>query len=425
MSASSTASTPAAAYTRISALAADRAVHRAFSWLHLQEPQIRRWQLEATAIPAPPFAESARADWFLQRFTELRLMNPHIDDEGNVLAEIPSASSDPTVPFVLLSAHIDTVFPAGTDCTPREEDGRLLAPGITDNGAALAAMLALVAALQSAGIQPACPILFAANVGEEGEGDLRGMKHLFTRGPYRGRIAAALALEGAGLSTVISRALGSRRLRIAVTGPGGHSWADFGRPNPIHALATALAALAELPLPMQPRTTLNVGTVNGGTSVNSIPSFATADVDLRSVSGHQLDQIELATLRTLERTVAAANEAAADSEILTLAVERIGDRAAGELSETSPLLTSLQAVDRHLQLATESRIGSTDANFPLSLGIPAMALGAGGTGGGMHTTDEWFDPTNRTLALRRLLLLLLDACQLAADGTFAANRTGN
>ena len=416
MSAAPPTYTPAAAYTRIAALAADRAIHRAFSWLHLQEPQIRRWQLEATAIPAPPFAEAARADWFLQRFTELGLANPHIDAEGNALAELPSASDGP---FVLISAHLDTVFPAGTDCTPREEEGRLLAPGITDNGAALAAMLALAAAMQSAGIQPACPILFAANVGEEGEGDLRGMKHLFTEGPYRGRITAALALEGAGLATVISRALGSRRLRITITGPGGHSWADFGRPNPIHALAAALATLSGLPLSTQPRTTLNVGTIGGGTSVNSIPSFATADLDLRSASGLHLDQIELTTLRTLERTVAAANETSIESESLILAVERIGDRAAGELPESSPLLASLQAVDRHLQLATENRIGSTDANLPLSLGIPAMALGAGGTGGGMHTTDEWFDPANRTLALRRLLLLLLDTCQLVADGALS------
>ncbi len=416
MSVASSSYTPAAANTRIAAFAADRTIHRAFSWLHLQEPQVRRWQLEATAIPAPPFAEAARAGWFLQRFTELGLTNPHIDSEGNALAELPGACGGP---LVLLSAHLDTVFPAGTDCTPREEEGRLLAPGITDNGAALAAMLALAAGMQSAGIQPACPILFAANVGEEGEGDLRGMKHLFTKGPYRGRIAAALALEGAGLSTVISRALGSRRLRITITGLGGHSWADFGRPNPIHALASALATLSGLPLPTQPRTTLNVGTIGGGTSVNSIPSFASADLDLRSVSGLHLDQIELTTLRTLERAVATANEFAIESELLTLAVERIGDRAAGELPENSPLLASLQAVDRHLQLATESRIGSTDANLPLSLGIPAMALGAGGTGGGMHTTDEWFDPTNRTLALRRLLLLLLDTCQLAAEGALS------
>ncbi len=411
----------AAAKDRINALASHRTVHRAFSWLHLHEPQIRRWQTEATAVPAPPFAESARAAWCLDRFAELGLGNPHIDAEGNVLAELAAATPAAGASLVVLSAHIDTVFPAGTDCTVHEKETRLLAPGITDNGAGLAALLALAAAMQCAELQPACPVLFAANVGEEGEGDLRGMRHLFTKGPFPGRIGAALALEGAGTSTVITRALGSRRLRVTLTGPGGHSWADFGRPNPILALSSALLALARLSLPSQPRTTLNCGMIRGGTSVNSIPASASADLDLRSISMLQLDQTELAVLRTLEAAVIAANESfdpAANSGGLRLDVQRIGDRAAGELPESSPLAASLHAIDRHLQLSTENRIGSTDANLPLSLGIPALALGAGGAGGGIHTLDEWFDPTGRTLALRRILLLLLDTCQLVADGAY-------
>ncbi len=408
-------------HARITSLAADRAVHRAFAWLHLHEPQVRQWQLAATVIPAPPFGEGARAAWFRDRFAELGLANPHIDAEGNALAELPASSTAEDAPLVLLSAHLDTVFPAGTDTTPREDAGRLLAPGITDNGAGLAALLALAAALRAAEVKPACPILFAANVGEEGEGDLRGMRHLFAASPggseYAPRIAAAIALEGAGTSTVISRALGTRRLRITVTGPGGHSWADFGRPNPILALSSALVALARLPLSTQPRTTLNCGTVAGGTSVNSIPASASADLDLRSASSLELDRIELAVLRTQEQAIAQATaETTPDTGTLTLDIQRIGDRPAGELPDASPLLGSLAAVDRHLQLATESRIGSTDANLPLALGIPALALGAGGTGGGIHTTAEWFDPVHRTLALRRLLLFLLDTCQLAAEG---------
>jgi acetylornithine deacetylase/succinyl-diaminopimelate desuccinylase-like protein len=393
----------ATANRRITALAADRALHRAFGWLHLHEPQLRRWQLEFLRIPAPPFGESARAQWFRERFAELGLHNPHIDAEGNALAELPHPT---TGPVILLSAHLDTVFPAGTDCTPHQDGAQIRCPGASDNGSGLTALLALAAALTHAKLPPPCTILFAANVGEEGEGDLRGMRHLFQRSPYKGRIRAAIALEGSGTTTVVDRALGSRRLRITVTGPGGHSWADAGRPNPILALASALVAISKLRLPANPRTTLNCGTIRGGTSVNSIPESATADLDLRSITTLELDRTELAVLSTLTKTIEAIDG-------LQFNAVRIGDRAAGTLAPGSSLLTSLRAVDRHLGLATDSRIGSTDANLPLSLGIPALAIGAGGTGSGIHTLDESYDPTGRDLALRRVLLLLLDTCTLA------------
>jgi len=395
----------AADNTRITTLASNRAIHRAFAWLHLHEPQIRRWQLEAIAIPAPPFAEQARAQYFLDQFTILGLTNPHIDAEGNALAELTTNNQQLTTsPVILLSAHLDTVFPAGTNCTPTEDGPKILAPGACDNAAGLAALLAIAAALRHAEIVPACTILFAANVGEEGEGDLRGMKHLFSSEPYANCIKAAIALEGSSNEMIVDRALGSRRLRVTVTGPGGHSWADAGRPNPILALSAGLLAIARIPLPRNPRTTLNVGTISGGTSVNSIPPSATADLDLRSTSATQLDRIELAILKTLDSTIA--------TEGLHLHVERIGNRQPGILPESAQLHRSLRAVDRHLRLATASRIGSTDANLPLSLGIPALAIGSGGTGGGMHTLDEWYDPTGRDLALRRILLLLLDTCTL-------------
>jgi acetylornithine deacetylase/succinyl-diaminopimelate desuccinylase-like protein len=320
----------------------------------------------------------------------------------------------------LLSAHLDTVFPPGTDCTPHEDGPQILGPGATDNGAGLAALLALAAALRHAEITPATTILFCANVGEEGPGDLRGMRHLFQTGPYRDRIRAAIALEGSGDATVVDRALGSRRLRITVTGPGGHSWADAGQPNPIFALATALAALAKLKLPANPRTTLSCGLIAGGTSVNSIPESATADLDLRSVSALELDRTELAVLNTLTQTLGAlssppplaAKVGSTEPSDLHFHVTRTGDRPSGALAPTAPLSISLRAVDRHLLLATDSRIGSTDANLPLSLGIPALAIGCGGTGWGLHTLQEGYDPTGRELALRRILLLLLDACHL-------------
>ncbi len=407
------------ANTRITALAADRTIHRAFHWLHLYEQQLQRWHSEFLAIPAPPFGEAARATWFLSRFTELGLTNPHIDHEGNALAELPSHNSEQQ-PIILLSAHLDTIFPAGADCTPRvDEHGKLLCPGATDNGAGLTALLAIAAALRYAQLTPAATILFAANVGEEGEGDLRGMRHLFARSPYAQRIQTAIALEGCGTGTLVDRALGSRRLRVEITGPGGHSWADAGRPSPINALASAIAALTQLALPSNPRTTLNCGTISGGTSINSIPSSATADFDLRSTSTEELESLETLVLSTVSKCVKTEARRGRARDALRLQIRRIGDRTAGALPSDSSLAISLRAVDRHLNIRTESRIGSTDANLPLSLGIPALAIGAGGTGGGIHTTEEWYSPTNRELALRRILLLLLDTCNLHAPDIIA------
>ena len=402
------------AHRRIVGLASDRTVHRAFGWLHLHEPQMRRWQMEFLGIAAPPFGEAERAKWFCERFHEIGLVGARVDAEGNAVGELRVESAGAEEPVVLLSAHLDTVFPAGTECSPREDGAKILGPGACDNGAGLAALLGLAAALRHAEIAPACTILFAANVGEEGEGDLRGMRHLFRTEPYAGRIRAAIALEGGGEAMVVDRALGSRRLRVTIAGPGGHSWADAGRANPILALAAALVELGKLRLPSRPRTTLNCGVIGGGTSVNSIPESATADLDLRSVSGMELDRMELAVLETLERVVEAENRRRGEAE-LRLQVRRIGERAAGALAASSALYSSVRAVDRHLGIATEARIGSTDANLPLSMGVEALAIGAGGTGWGIHTLQEGYDPTGRELALRRVLLLLLDACALAAE----------
>ena len=417
------------AQLRIARLAATPAVHRAFHWLHLQQPQLRRWQLEMLRIPAPPFGEQARAAWFLERFHALGLSNPHIDDAGNALAELPAnpPAAEPGVPglgsetwvasgrsspIILLSAHLDTVFPNTTPVEPTEGDTRILAPGACDNAAGLTALLAIAAALRHADLHPDVPILFAANVGEEGEGDLRGMRHLFTRSPYASRIAAAIALDGAGSTAVITRALASRRFRVIICGPGGHSWIDAGTPNPIVILARALVALEAIALdppdasPADTRTTLNIGHISGGTSINSIPESASALIDLRSTDPQQLESIASAIRSTLEGAVAAA---------IQLSIETIGDRPCGLLPDGSPLLTTLRAVDRHLNLRTEPGIGSTDANIPLSLGVPAIALGAGGVGSGMHTLHEWYDPTGREAALRRILLTLLDTAHLAAQ----------
>ncbi len=388
----------AAAQSRIARLATQLPLHRAFHWLHLHQPQLLQWQVELSAIPAPTFEEEARAEWFLERFTALGLENVHRDEEGNVLGEL--GGEDTSGRCVLVSAHLDTVFPAGTECTPVQRDARLLGPGICDNAAGLTGLLAMAAALRFAGIVPPVALLFAANVGEEGEGDLRGMRHLFNEGAYRGRIAGAIALEGSGTSTVVTRGLGSRRFRLTAAGRGGHSWSDAGVPNPIVILARAVAALGAMTLPETPRTTLNVGRISGGTSINSIPESAWALLDLRSTEIEAL----------------AATEGSIREVCAGLTLEVVGDRPAAALSENAPLLQTIRAVDRHLGLRTEQRIGSTDANLPLSLGVPAVAMGAGGTGGGIHTFQEWYDPAGREIALRRILLTLLDTATPAADG---------
>jgi len=419
----------ATAQLRIARLAATPAVHRAFHWLHIHQLQLRQWQLELLRIPAPPFGEHARAVWFLERFQQLGLTNPHLDDAGNAVAELPAGSNpepDPrTSNLILLSAHLDTVFPAGTPTDPTEIDTRILAPGACDNAAGLTALLGLAAAMRHAELAAAAPILFAANVGEEGEGDLRGMRHLFTASPYSPRIAAAIALEGGGSAAVVTRALASRRFRINVTGPGGHSWTDAGAPNPILILARALLALESLDLPhADPRTTLNIGQISGGTAINSIPASATAWLDLRSTDSAQLQSAERALRESLDQCIANAPATTpaskSESPLTSLSIEIIGDRPGGALPDDAPLLTTLRAVDRHLNLRTEAGLGSTDANIPLSLGIPAIAIGSGGLGGGIHTLQEWHDPTGRNAALRRILLTLLDTAHLAARTEYEA-----
>ena len=402
----------ASTHQRVTQLATLTAVHRAFYWLHLHQPQIRRWLLETVRIPAPPFGEQERAKAFLDRFHSLGLSNVHVDEEGNALAELAPDGEAAESAVILLSAHLDTVFPAGTSCDPVEdsESPRIYGPGACDNAAGLSALLAIAAALRYARINPPVTILFAANVGEEGEGDLRGMRYLFTRGSYRSRIAAAIALEGSGTSAVVTSGLGSLRYRITISGPGGHSWSDAGVPNPILLLSRALAAISHLPLSSTPLTTLNLGHISGGTSVNSIPSSATALIELRSTGAAQMHEAAHEIQRILHETVAPFTALPSPA---TLRIDVIGDRPAAALPSNSALLDLLHSVDRHLNVATEQRLGSTDANLPLSLGVPAVAIATGGTGGGIHTLDEWYDPTGREIALRRILLLLLASTQIA------------
>ncbi|MFZ0689778.1 MAG: M20/M25/M40 family metallo-hydrolase [Acidobacteriaceae bacterium] len=398
---------PAPATASIARLAADRRVHQAFQWLHLQEQRILQWQAEMVVVPAPPFGERARAEWLCTRFRELGLENSHIDQVGNAIGTWPGKGS--CVRRALLSAHIDTVFPAGTPIEADLQGTRLSAPGACDNGAGVAAMLATAAAMRHAGLETECEVQFVGNVGEEGEGDLRGMRHFYRdASEARERIAGHLVLDGAGHESAVTHALGSQRYLVAITGPGGHSWTDAGRPNPIVLLSRAIQRFSAVTLPDLPRTTMNVGTIEGGTAINAIPERAAARIDLRSTDPEQLIRLEVELHRAVEDAVMAANHARqGEASSIRFAIEKIGDRPAARLPADSELMALLEAVDRHLAIRTEMRLASTDANIPLSMGIPAVSIGGGGEGGGIHTHAEWYDAKGRDLGLRRILLLLL------------------
>ena len=382
----------------IARLAELRAVHHALGHLHQQEMEFRRWQMELANVPAPPFGEAARSKWLQQRFISLGLHDVQTDELGNVFGLL-LAERQP--PFVAVSAHLDTVFPQGTPIGSREEGNKLYGPGISDNAAGVTAMLAVASALQQAQLRPTTNIVFIGNVGEEGEGNLRGMRHIFAD-PFWGQaISRLLVIDGAGADTYVTQALGSKRFEVVVRGPGGHSWSDFGVPNPIVLLCRALAAFSQAELPELPRTTFNIGVIQGGTSVNSIPESASARVDLRSASREELEKLE----QRLREAFRSAREFA-DARI-TVEVHCIGDRPAGLLPADAPILQVIRAVDAHLGIKSVPRLASTDANIPISLGKEAITIGSGGDGGGAHTLREWFDCTYRDLGLKRILLALL------------------
>ncbi|HEU4794886.1 MAG TPA: M20/M25/M40 family metallo-hydrolase [Pyrinomonadaceae bacterium] len=358
------------------------------------------------SIPATPFAEQERAEYLAERFRQLGLDHVSLDEEGNCLGLFKGSSP---MPLVIVSAHLDTVFPSGTDFTVRRDGKRLLAPGIADDGCGLAALIAIVQALRSTQIQIEGSILFVGTVGEEGEGNLRGVRHLLTRGAWSKRkIEAFLSFDGPGLDRITNRALGSRRYRVEMIGPGGHSWGDFGLPNPVHALGGAISRLAAYPVPKDPRTTFNVGSIAGGTSVNAIPALASMEVDLRSAAEAQLRRLDAFFKRAMkEATDEENNRRRPGDPPLTLQLDLIGERPSGETPADSPLVKIALETTRFFGVEPRLDQSSTDSNLPISLGIPAVTLGAGGTSGASHTLAEWYDPRDRDRGLKRGLLVIL------------------
>lgn len=383
-------------------------VRSAFGRLRFEEPQIVQWQMDVSRVPAPPFGETARAEWLADRFHEIGLTEIEVDDLGNVFGVRPGRGNR----FVALSAHIDTVFPATTPLNIRQQGTRLYGPGVSDNGAGIAAMLAVANVIGSSRIPHSLPLVFIGNVGEEGEGDLRGMRQVFETPRWRDSIAYSVIVDGAGCDTIVAEALGSRRFEVIVRGPGGHSWSDFGAPNPVIVLSRAIQALSETPVPASPKTTFNIGVIRGGTSVNSIPESASMRVDLRSTSMVEIDRLERALRIALDHAMDVENRPASSrgarrSQAVQCEIVGIGNRPAGELAQDSRLLKVIRAVDALLGNVAQVQRASTDANIPLSLGREAIAIGGGGTGGGAHTLQEWFDSNGRDLGLRRILLTML------------------
>ena len=388
-------------------LLADPRVQSALADIETNEPETLAEQVRLTEIPAPPFQEQRRAEYYLQQMHSRGLPDAYIDTEGNVIG-IRRGSGDG--PLFVIAAHLDTVFPMDTDVSVEIRDGRYYAPGISDDGRGLTALLTLISAINASGMQTVGDIMFVGNVGEEGPGDLRGVKALFRDFP---QIDGFVSIDGSGVTRITNGGTGSRRFAVEFTGPGGHSFSAFGLVSATHALGRAIAKIGDLQVLEQPRTTFTVGTVSGGTSVNSIAQDAMFELDMRSNDAAELARLE-ARVRDVVQLAADEENARwnADGGIdkgqITVNFRLIGDRPTGTTSPDHELVQvaalAFAAVGSPVQGMQTS---STDSNMPMSLGIPAITIGGGGSGGGAHSTEEWFDPTNAYLGPQLAFLLTL------------------
>lgn len=371
-------------------------------------------QIQITEIPAPPFAEKERAEDYKHRFIELGLSDVHLDAEGNCVGILRGGGQGPKL---VVSAHIDTVFPEGYDAKVTVDDkGILHAPGIADDAAGLSALLSIVRTFRQTDIQTVGDILFVGTVGEEGRGDLRGGKHLFSSVPD---IAGFISIDGDGCDNIIYLGLGSKRFEFTFKGPGGHSFGAFGEvPNPIHAMGRAIDKIANIPVPEEPRTTYAVSVVSGGTSVNSIAAEAVMLTDTRSVCAQQLDKTVSELVNCVRMAVVEENSALNipwdSSDNIRLEIEKIGDRPSGACSAEAMHVQAARAATEAIGRSPILELpGSTDSSIPISLGIPALTLGAGGKGSGIHSLQESYDPTDAYLAVQRVFLTILALAGMA------------
>jgi tripeptide aminopeptidase len=394
----------------VSRLAAIPEVRSALQWFRDQEAEFARWQMDLARIPAPPFGEKARADWVGEQFRALGIKEVGKDKIGNVFGFRKGTEDS----VLSISAHLDTVFPSNTPLNVRQQGTKLYGPGISDNAAGVTALLAIAAAFENFSLPHEASLLFIGNVGEEGEGDLRGMRYIFSDSEWKDSIRTCLVLDGAGTDTIVAEALGSRRFEVIVRGPGGHSWSDFGAHNPIVVLGRAIHLFSQTRVSSSPKTTFNIGVIRGGTSVNSIPESASMRVDIRSSSPTEIDRLDLELRRAIDQSIQEEETRTAQQRDpsryrsgLTAEMVPIGNRPGGELDPNARAVQIARAVDAYLGNSAQIQRASTDANIPISMGREAIAIGAGGNGGGAHTLQEWFDPAGRALGLERILLISL------------------
>ncbi len=384
--------------THSSSIAEDPRVQQAFSYLVETDETTLRTQIELSEIAAPPFHEGKRGLRLARLFHAAGLVDVRSDEAGNVIADRPGASDERAL---VVSAHLDTVFPEGTDVSVTREGDLLRGPGISDDARGLACMMAVVRALQDSGLRTARPLLFVGTVGEEGMGDLRGVKELFRSGGDGEGASGFISLDGAGLDRIVVHGLGSRRYRITVQGPGGHSWVDWGTANPLHALNRVGGRLTALPLSKEPRATLTLARTGGGTSINAIPQEAWLEVDTRCSESSHLDSLQ-------EQIRSVVDEEVGREPGLRARIEVVGDRPGGETPEEEPLVQAALEATRGRGRMPQLALSSTDANVPMALGIPALTLGCGGDAGLAHTTDEWYrnvnGPDGTIRALHTILL---------------------
>jgi acetylornithine deacetylase/succinyl-diaminopimelate desuccinylase-like protein len=399
-----TVAAPAAAQdgAAVQRLARNPTVIAALAAIEANEPATIAEQIRLCEIPAPPFKEASRAAAYADAFRAAGLKNVRVDGEGNVIGERPGAQPRPNV---VLSAHLDTVFPEGTDVKVTREGTKLHGPGIGDDCRGLAVLLAVARALDAAGVETPGSLTFVGTVGEEGLGDLRGAKALFDE-TLKGRIDRFVSVDGSG-HAITNVAVGSRRYRVTFRGPGGHSYEDFGRANPSHALGRALAAIADFQVPAQPRTTFSVGRVGGGTSINAIPSEAWMEVDLRSSNAEALQSLDGRFHDAVKRAVAEENERWRHNGRIEVSTDMLGDRPGGALPPSAPIVQTALAVSAVLGIRSVLDESSTDANIPISMGIAAITTGGGGTGSGAHSPQEVFDTADSARGSQRILLLAI------------------
>jgi acetylornithine deacetylase/succinyl-diaminopimelate desuccinylase-like protein len=393
---------------RAVALLRSREIQAARRYLLDTDARTLREQWELTEIPAPPFGEEPRGRRMAELMDQAGLVEVRADTVGNVLGRLPG----PEGPPFIIAAHLDTVFPPGTDVRVRHEGDRLRGPGISDDGRGLAALLALARTLVSCRLSLRRAVLFVATVGEEGSGDLRGVRHLFGPGGPGDQAAGFISLDGAGLDGLVTSGLGSIRYRFVARGSGGHSWVDWGTPNPVHALGAFVAAATALDLPTRPTTTLTVGRWGGGTSINVIPQEAWVELEVRSEAAHVLDEMDEEVQRLAHLHVARTNERSAPGTApVTLRVEDVGRRPVGATDASSLLVRSAMAATAAVGATPGLALSSTDANVPMSLGIPSLTMGAGGEAGHAHTTREWYRNVNGPDGILRALLTVLLATE--------------